>query len=346
MDTNRGYAYDEKEASPYDRGTLAAIFDTPADARLTLQDLHDAGFHGTWMGVTSSDRSTSAGGADDTATGYAAASPGGSGAAGTGGERRVETVEGGGFGAALSRFFGETSHHSLYDSLTKEGVPGSDALALEHRLHDGGAVITVKVADRYDEALSILQRGRGDVSGSSEMTGGATGVRDAGLAAGAAATADMRTKSMDYDRDDDKRKLTLSEERLAVDKQRVSAGEATIEKRVVTERASVDVPVMREELFIQRRPVAEGDRTVSAGTIGTDETIRIPLMREQVVVDKRAFVREEVSIGKRTVSETQRVEDTVRREELDVDDSTSTGRSATGDVRDASLDPTTRRDRP
>jgi uncharacterized protein (TIGR02271 family) len=290
MDTNQRYAYSEDEASPYDRGTVAAIFDTRDQAAYALQDLHDAGFHKTWMGVT-------------TATSASTAS--------FDAEHEVESAEGG-FGASLARFFGEDGRESLYDALTKRGVPSSDALALDNRIHDGGAVVTVEAKDRYDEVFTILRKDRGEIASTASGLGTATSAQAMSTAAS--------------DESPDARTLELREERLSIDKDRVAAGEATIGKRVVSQDASVDVPVMHEELFIQRRPVTS--TRPATEPIGESETIRVPLMREQVVVDKRTVVREEVAIGKRSVSETQRVDETVSHEELVVDDGTGKSREA------------------
>ena len=291
MDTKQGYAYDENEASPYDRGTVAAIFDTRDEAAYALQDLHDAGFHKTWMGVTKADPDRAA---PD--------------------EHQVESAEGG-FGASLARFFGEDGRESLYEALTKRGVPDSDALALDNRIHDGGAVITVEAKDRYDEVFRILRNDRGEIAPTAAGLGTETVA-----ATGAGSIRDGVTGVADAV--DDARTLELREERLSIDKNRVAAGEATIGKRVVSEDASMDVPVMHEELFIQRRPVTSGTQTAS-GPIAESETIRIPLMREQVVLDKRTVVREEVSFGKRSVAGTERVDETVKHEELVVDDAST-----------------------
>lgn len=304
MDTKQGYAYDENEASPYDRGTVAAIFDTRDEAAYALQDLHDAGFHKTWMGVTSA-------GADATT-----ADPD---------EHQVETA-GGGFGASLARFFGEDGRESLYEALTKRGVPDSDALALDNRIHDGGAVITVEAKDRYDEVFRILRNDRGQIASTAAGLGSET------VATGGTTTAATTATASSPDAVDDARTLQLREERLSIDKNRVAAGEATIGKRVVSQDASVDVPVMHEELFIQRRPVTSGTQTATE-PISESEAIRIPLMREQVVVDKRTVVREEVAIGKRSVTGTERVDDTVKHEELVVDDTSGTSRAAESTTR-------------
>ena len=310
MDTNRGFAYNEHEASAYDRATIAAIFDTPDQAKAALKDLHEAKFHKTWMGITSTNVSTGTpSGTYDRATGTFTPD---SATSATDGEHVVETAAGGGIGETLSRFFGENNQQSLHDALIKQGVPASDAMALDHRMHDGGAVITVQVDDRYDEAVRILQQERGEIASS----GSANTARVA--APVAAPTYGTAVAATDVE---DEKTIALREERLAIDKQRVAAGEATIEKKVVAQSTSVDVPIMHEELFIERRPVTDA---APSGAIGTDQTIRVPLMREQVVVDKRTFVTEEVAIGKRAVSETQRVDETVRHEELVVDKETAT----------------------
>lgn len=308
MDTNRGFAYDEHEASVYDRATVAAIFDTPDQAKAALKNLHEAKFHKTWMGTTSTALSTGTpSGTYDRATGTF--TPVGATSAADG-EHTVETAAGGGIGGTLSRFFGESNQQSLHDALIKQGVPASDAMALDQRMHDGGAVITVQVDDRYEEAVQILQQDRGEIASSDSPN-----------------TARVATPAVPVDGTpvtntgiEDEKTIALREERLAIDKQRVAAGEATIEKTVVAKATSIDVPVMHEELFIQRRPVTDA---TPSGAIGTDQTIRVPLMREQVVVDKRTFVTEEVAIGKREVGETQRIDETVRHEELVIDKETA-----------------------
>ena len=109
-------------------------------------------------------------------------------------------------------------------------------------------------------------------------------------------------------------RLTLSEERLAVGKQRVDAGEARLRKTVETEHVRESVPVQREEVVVERRPLsADASADVE---IGEDE-IRIPLTREEAVVEKRAVPVEEVVVKKRVVTEQQPVEADLRRERVD-----------------------------
>ncbi len=129
---------------------------------------------------------------------------------------------------------------------------------------------------------------------------------------------------------DEQRRVALREERLSVDKRRVSAGEAVITKDVVEHRQDIDVPVIREELFVERQPVSE-TTTASGeiGPVGQGETIRVPLMREEVAVTKRAVVTGEVLVGKRQITETEHVGETTREEKLRVD-GPSGGVKATG----------------
>jgi hypothetical protein len=53
---------------------------------------------------------------------------------------------------------------------------------------------------------------------------------------------------------DESTRLQLRQERLSVDKSRVSRGEAAVSTDVMSESQEIDVPVVREELFIERRP--------------------------------------------------------------------------------------------
>ena len=120
-------------------------------------------------------------------------------------------------------------------------------------------------------------------------------------------------------------RLTLSEERLAVGKRTVPAGEAAIRKDVETEHVRKTVPVQREEVVVERRPLsADADTDVQ---IGRDE-IRVPLSREEVVAEKRTVPVEEVVLKKRVVTEEKEVEADLRRERLDersLDDATRRG---------------------
>ncbi|GJG87385.1 hypothetical protein tb265_25660 [Gemmatimonadetes bacterium T265] len=121
----------------------------------------------------------------------------------------------------------------------------------------------------------------------------------------------------DYARDaysrGQERRLTLSEEQLAVGKRQVQAGEVNLRKTVDTEHVQQQVGLMREEVSIERRPLTAAD----AGdlTIG-EETIRVPLTREEAIVEKRVVPTEEVVVRTREVTDNQTVEADLRKERL------------------------------
>jgi len=112
--------------------------------------------------------------------------------------------------------------------------------------------------------------------------------------------------------------VPLAEEELTATTRSVDRGSVNIEKNVVAEERTLEVPVMEEEVHVQRRtvdrPIAEGD------DIFTEGTIEVPIHGVEVDVQKRARVVEELEIDKQAVQGTKRVTDTVRCEEVNVDD--------------------------
>lgn len=116
---------------------------------------------------------------------------------------------------------------------------------------------------------------------------------------------------------EENRRMQLREEQLVARKRSVEAGEVQLNKQVVTEQKTLNVPLTREEVVIERRPVER--RPADGGITSGEERITVPLREEQVTVDKQPVVYEEVEIGKRVTQETQQVSDTVRREELRVE---------------------------
>ena len=258
---------------------IAGIFIDRDSAHDALTELHHAGFRRVWLGVTRS------------GDGYGA-------------QTTIESENAGGFMESVGRFFsGEESRgQGLHEALVAHGLTDEQARAIDTQIVPGNAVIIVDGENDLGEATSIIEETGGTVSGAAATT--------------LQAREPLGTRVADTS--DDARRLQLREERLAVDKQQVASGEARIEKRVVSEQRSVDVPVFHEELYIERRPVS-GVAATTREPIGEGETIHVPLMEERVDVSKSTFVREEVAIGKRRVEGTERVGDTVRHEELVVD---------------------------
>jgi uncharacterized protein (TIGR02271 family) len=129
----------------------------------------------------------------------------------------------------------------------------------------------------------------------------------------------------------DEARMTLSEEELEIRRQRMSAGEVDIHKRVETEHVSTPVTTMREEAVVERRPIS--DATLQAGTARIEgDEIHVPLMEEEVVVEKRVVPKEELVVKKHMVQETETVEADLRKERVDVD------RSGEANLRDERRD--------
>lgn len=130
--------------------------------------------------------------------------------------------------------------------------------------------------------------------------------------------------------------MTLSEERLNVDKQRVETGQVRLRKYVVHDTETVEVPVQREEVRIERTPIDADDAHAVRGGDLTEDEASITLSEERVAVTKETVPVEEVSLHKETVRETETVREDVAREELEIDGD----REITGDIDE---DPTLRR---
>lgn len=116
--------------------------------------------------------------------------------------------------------------------------------------------------------------------------------------------------------------IQLKEEKLDVEKNKVQTGEVTIEKRVVEETETKNVPVSHDEVIIERRPVTDQEQVETTEPLlandGTEELV-IPVTEEQLDVKKRTEVVEEVAIKKEKVTENKQVTDTVAKEEIDIE---------------------------
>src|ERR671912_2717632 len=119
--------------------------------------------------------------------------------------------------------------------------------------------------------------------------------------------------------DTDEIRIPVYEEELTATVREQEAGAVRIEKDVVAEERTLEVPVTEERVRVERRVV---DRPVTAADADAFEetVIDVPLRRETVDVQKQARVAEEVVVGKEAVQHTERVRDTVRKEEVFVDE--------------------------
>ena len=113
--------------------------------------------------------------------------------------------------------------------------------------------------------------------------------------------------------------IKLYEERLKVDKERVSAGQVSVGKRVTTETAEVSVPVERERVVIERTAGSAAAVTPGADAFQSGEVARVEVYEETANIHKEAVVTEEINVRKETTQETVTAKETLRREELDID---------------------------
>ena len=263
---------------------LVAVFADRELARNAISQLHQEGFHKTWLGLTEPMRAT---------------------------DTQVQSDN------ALARFFG-SSEESLHDALLKHGVSEVDARKLDDTLPARSAVVTVDGKNHPELAAQIVAQCEGEMVSS---LGERDLYRSYGAGEADGKMSKDRLRDLGGYRAGEKlgeeRRIQLREERLSVDKKREKIGEAVVSTHVTSHEESIDVPVMHEELYVERRPVAAGQSNV--GEIGGDQTITVPLERERVMVTKNTVATEDVVVGQRRVEGVEHISETVRKEELDVD---------------------------
>ena len=112
--------------------------------------------------------------------------------------------------------------------------------------------------------------------------------------------------------------VPVHEEELTATTRMREAGDVVIDKHVVAEERTLEVPVTEERARVTRRTV---DRDATTGEdVFTEERIDVPLRAEEVELQKRTRVAEEIEIDKEQVQRTERVSGTVRKEVVDVDE--------------------------
>ena len=112
--------------------------------------------------------------------------------------------------------------------------------------------------------------------------------------------------------------VPVHEEELTATTRQREIGEVEIQKDVVAEQQTIQVPVTEERVRVERRVV---DRPVGATDAAFQEgTIEVPIRGEEVELQKRTKVAEEIEVGKEAVQRTEQVSGTVRREEIRVNE--------------------------
>ncbi|RYX92026.1 YsnF/AvaK domain-containing protein, partial [bacterium] len=208
-----------------------------------------------------------------------------------------------------------------------------EARYFESGFKTGSILVTVKATERLDEALEIIVRNGGDVGNyyrssayRRDPSNFDTPDTSAKLDTHLDYDNDLKTRApladlnseLTYDQKrnlDDKDTIQLREEELNINKHNEQVGEVVINKKVVEEMKTVEVPVTREEVIIERHKVNE--RATDSSIIDTNQAqeIRVPVMEEQVNVNKDTFVTEEISVEKRNVQDTKVVSENLKREE-------------------------------
>jgi uncharacterized protein (TIGR02271 family) len=211
---------------------------------------------------------------------------------------------------------------------------------------DEGQVILDVEKDRIDDMgwdQPPATTASGSWDGGTAVDGGLTGTSSDAYASSSQGTATSTDYATDYTQTaGDTMRVPVHEEELRAERTREQAGEVRVNRNVVEEERTLDVPVTREEVEVRRVPVS-GDASADTSAFTDGDTIRVPVTEEQVRVTKEPRVVEEIEISKRQVTENQRVSDTVRREEVDVDDSTLSSRSGSDATYGTSDDDLSRR---
>jgi uncharacterized protein (TIGR02271 family) len=316
-----------------ERTTVVGVFENGHDAQRAVDELHRAGFTDKQIGVVS--HKSGATEARESIEGHETyaeegAMTGALAGAGVGAAWAIgiaagllpgigPVIAGGTLAAILASAGLGAAAGGLAGALIGVGIPEDEAEYYETEFKSGRTLVTVRAADRYDEAAAILRRHNGHTQ---ERTGEMTRANFATSAsrtqsAAACATGAGKAHATTMAHGMGEQKMQLKEEELHVRKQPVQTGEVQVHKEVVTEHKTVDVPVKREEVVVHRHPVA--GHQAASGEIRPGEDIRIPITEEQVRVEKTPVVKEEVSISKQTVEGTEHVSDEVRRERLRVE---------------------------
>ena len=115
--------------------------------------------------------------------------------------------------------------------------------------------------------------------------------------------------------------VTLTEEQLLVDTQRLPTERVRLRKEIVEEEVTVTVVLRHEELVIEREPIRPGDASPErTDAPALDEPMEIVLWAEEPVVTTRAVPTERVRVVRTLGSQQQDLTAQLRRERASFDD--------------------------
>lgn len=154
----------------------------------------------------------------------------------------------------------------------------------------------------------------------STMDAGSYAATDTVMTGDAYATDTDRTVDTGVDRgvstttESDNLRVPIREEELSATTREREIGSVRIDKDVITEHQTLDVPVTEERVRVERHVV---DRDASSDSDVFEEgSIEVPIRGEEVELRKGVRVTEEVEIQKDAVQHTEQVGGDVRREEV------------------------------
>ncbi|MVN23169.1 YsnF/AvaK domain-containing protein [Mucilaginibacter arboris] len=113
------------------------------------------------------------------------------------------------------------------------------------------------------------------------------------------------------------KKIPLVEERLNVGVRQVETGTVRINKKIISQEVSQEIPVTQEEVHVERIAINEYVETAPATRYEGDTTI-IPVVKEVLVVEKRLMLVEELRITKKHVTTTTTINELLRKEEIEI----------------------------
>ncbi|MBC5802232.1 MAG: YsnF/AvaK domain-containing protein [Candidatus Eremiobacteraeota bacterium] len=266
--------YDQTYA---DAGTVAAVFPDRDSARDALAELHDAGFHRVWLGVTHPNL-------DD------------------GGEPTLESESAGGFLESVGRFFsGEGPHgQALHDALVHHGLSEQQARRIDATIEPGNAVVTVDGNDDPGEAMRILRQSGGRFEGS-----GTPNVADSARGRSADDANDARRLQLREERlSVDKERVQSGEARIGkrvvseqqsvdvpvfheeVYVERRPAGGVAASTTPIGEGEEIRIPLSQERGNVQKRTVAREDVTIGKRRVEDTEHVSDTVRREELRVEE------------------------------------------------------------
>jgi len=125
-------------------------------------------------------------------------------------------------------------------------------------------------------------------------------------------------------------RVPVYQEELTAATREREMGTVRIEKDVVAEEQTIDVPLTEERVRVTRRTV---DRPATAADTFQESVIEVPIRGQEVDVQKQVRVAEEVEIAKERVQRTEQVSDTVRKEQVRIKDETVSTANVDADLR-------------